>query len=297
MPELPEVETVCRTIEPLLRGRAFVGFELSWPRTLAHPDPSTFTTSIVGHRIIAVSRRAKLILIHLDDDSAISVHLRMTGQLRVLGVDDIPQPSSEAYLRASFALDDGTSLDFSDVRKFGRIKYSTSTELDDLNLAYGVEPLTAEFTAARRHALLRSRSRSINALLLDQTIVAGLGNIYVDEALFQSGIHPLTKSDQISTRKSARLRDAIVDILNGSISRHGTTLRDYRSGLGDEGSNQSFLRIYGLKAGHPCTVCSTPVERCVIAQRGTVFCPRCQPKPRRACTRRQSVPLPRDRPD
>lgn len=294
MPELPEVETVCRTIHPLLCGRSIAGVELTWPRTLAMIDPATLQRSIFGKTIVDVTRRAKLIILMLDDGSAVSVHLRMTGELLISAAGTVPDPSREKYLRASFALDDRSVLDFYDVRKFGRISYLTPDLLQAVDAAYGIEPLTPAFTGAALHSLLTSRAKAAKSFLLDQTLIAGLGNIYVDEALFKAGIHPLTRSNEISPERANLLRDAIVEILANSIARHGTTLRDYRSGLGAEGGFRPHLRIYGFKAGQPCTACATPVERFVIAQRGTVACPTCQPMPQRADTQHRSVAQPPD---
>lgn len=275
MPELPEVETVCRTLAPHITGRAIVAFEFNWPKTLGHPDPETFGRGVLQVPISAVTRRAKYILLHLETGSAITVHLRMTGQL--LHVPAGEARENDPYERAGFLLNDGSSLSFSDIRKFGRITWLTPGELERFSSLLGVEPLSESFTPAWLQENLRSRQRQIKPLLLDQTFIAGLGNIYVDESLFIAGIHPLTRSNQIPEDRAKRLHSAIVETLSEAISRQGTTLRNYRTGLGEEGENQHFLRIYGAKAGSPCSECGTPVERFIVGQRGTVFCPTCQP--------------------
>jgi formamidopyrimidine-DNA glycosylase len=277
MPELPEVETVRRTLAPLLTKRTITAFELHWPRTLNDIDPGEFRRHLVDRSISGVNRRGKLIIFEMEDGWRVTVHLRMTGELLAVPRHASPDSSRSRHLRASFKLDDETLLAFYDVRKFGRISLLSPSSFAVLDTMLGIEPLSPEFTDHRLFAILSSRNRSIKPLLLDQSLIAGLGNIYVDEALFRSGIHPTTRSSALSLEDAGRLRNAIVDILNVAVSRRGTTIRDYRSGLGDQGQNQSYLRIYGLRAGSPCTACSTPVVRITVGQRGTVYCPRCQP--------------------
>lgn len=279
MPELPEVETVRRTLRPLLQGRMLSGFDLYWDRTLVDMTAGEFARHVAGSTILDVNRRGKLVILELNREVRISVHLRMTGELLVVTRDGTVDSSRERHLRASFALDDGSTLLFYDIRKFGRIAYLTPQQYERLNADLGVEPLSAEFTDDVLTRILQTRARSIKPLLLDQTVVAGLGNIYVDEALFASRIHPLTKANMIADHQARTLRHAIVEILASSVDRHGTTLRNYRSGTGEQGENQAHLRIYGLKRGEPCATCSTPVERLVVGQRATVFCPSCQPVP------------------
>jgi formamidopyrimidine-DNA glycosylase len=279
VPELPEVETVCRTLAPLLIGKAFSSFELSWPRTLSRPDLTTFLDAIRGQHILAVERRAKLITMRLENNGMLTVHLRMTGELRWRGsgstqVDLDPRAD---YLRAAFLLDDGSELLFYDVRKFGRIAFLTAAQAEEMERAYGIEPLDPSFTPEWLHQNLNRRKRQLKPLLLDQTFIAGLGNIYVDEALFASGLHPLTRSDQVTPDQAERLHAAIVSTLAGALLRRGTTLRDYRSGLGEQGENRGMLQVYGSKSGTPCPRCGKGLERLVVGQRGSVFCPNCQP--------------------
>lgn len=278
MPELPEVETVCRTLAPVLIGRELATSEILWPRTLAHPDPGEFLRSIGGQTIIGVDRRGKLVLLRLESSATISVHLRMTGELlfRPAGAE----PGDDArrtHLRAAFLFIDGSELLFYDTRKFGRISYLTPGQVEELDTALGIEPLSEAFTADWLAEALNQRKRQIKPLLLDQTFIAGLGNIYVDEALYIAGLHPLTRSDLVTGEQATGLRDAIVETLTGAINRRGTTLRDYRSGLGESGSNRPRLLIYGSKPGSPCGRCGAPLQRLVVGQRGSIFCPRCQP--------------------
>lgn len=278
MPELPEVETVCRTLDPVITGKQFATFELLWPRTLSHPDPGELLQSVTGQAIVGVERRAKFIVIRLTSDGVITVHLRMTGELlfRPSGSESA-QEGRAPYLRAAFLFEDGSELLFYDVRKFGRITYLTPGQFLELDQSLGVEPLSEAFTAEWLAQALGHRKRQLKPLLLDQTFIAGLGNIYVDESLYLAGLHPLTRSDAVSMERAEKLQAAIVATLRGAIERRGTTLRDYRSGLGESGENQPRLVIYGKKPGAPCARCGMALERLVIGQRGSIFCPSCQP--------------------
>lgn len=277
MPELPEVETVCRTLSPVIVGRSIEHFELFWPRTLAQPDLTAFRASTVGKYINSVSRRAKLIVLRLSDNGYITIHLRMTGELLYSDGDQDADPAGVPYRRAAFLLNEDSRLDFFDIRKFGRIAYYTSSGFEELDRSYGIEPLGSAFTANWLFENLSSRRRQLKPLLLDQTFIAGLGNIYVDEALYKAQLHPLTPSSAVNRSQATALHDAIVLTLESALTHRGTTLRNYRSGLGEAGQNQQRLLIYGKKPGTPCPVCDTPLERLVVGQRGSIFCPTCQP--------------------
>ena len=277
MPELPEVETVCRTLAPVVTGRTIESFELLWPRTVGAHDPTDFTSRIGGRRIVEVRRRAKLIVFQLDDGSAMTVHLRMTGELLWLASDKTPDANRLPYLRAEFLLDDGSGILFFDTRKFGRITHLRPVDLELMDSSFGIEPLAAEFTTEWLHSHLTNRHRQLKPLLLDQSFVAGLGNIYVDEALFAAGLHPLTRSHLVTRRQADQLRAAVVGVLRGALVRRGTTLRDYRSGLGERGDNASHLQVYGQKPGSPCPRCGTGLNRLIVGQRGSIYCPVCQP--------------------
>lgn len=278
MPELPEVETVCRTLRPLVTDRTINSCTILWPRTVAPQDEGWFQEAVVGHVITSVERRAKFIVLQLQAGSVLTVHLRMTGELLYQPSDQAPPDKARApYLRAEFGFDNDDRLLFYDTRKFGRIQLLDDSEWHDQDADLGVEPLSEEFTPALLRSMLRSRRRQLKPLLLDQTVIAGLGNIYVDEALFLARLNPLQLSHQVSARKAGHLHAAIVEVLTNAIHHRGTTLRDYRGGMGQRGENQSRLLIYGSKDGAPCPRCRRPVRHVFVGQRGTSYCPRCQP--------------------
>lgn len=277
MPELPEVETVVRTLRPLLVGRTITGFQLFWPRTLQASDAEEFRLRTYGEVIVGVDRRAKYIVLTLTNGERITVHLRMTGELLFVASPIDQAPAHRApYLRAEVDFDGGASLLFYDTRKFGRVRLLTAEEWIAFDEALGIEPLATEFTSAALRGILKDRRRQMKPLLLDQTVIAGLGNIYVDESLFLARINPLQPSDLVSRPKADALHAAIVSVLQEAVADSGTTLRDYRGGAGQVGEHQFKLQIYGSAADHPCPRCGAGLQRAVVGQRGTVFCPRCQ---------------------
>ena len=276
MPELPEVETLRRTIDAVLPGRMILRVQVLWARTVEPLTPAEFNARVAGRTMVGTDRAGKLLILELDDGGALTVHLRMTGELlfrpdRTLARDGAREP----YLRAVFDLSGNSELCFYDTRKFGRVGYSPPGNRKDLVARWGVEPLGTAFTIDRLSSLL-ARKRTIKPLLLDQSVVAGLGNIYVDEALFRAGIHPLRRASSLTGDEVERLHGSIITVLRDAIEHRGTTFRDYRSGLGDAGENQHRLQVYG-RANAPCVSCGTLLERLVVAQRGTVHCPLCQP--------------------
>ncbi|MEI2617229.1 MAG: bifunctional DNA-formamidopyrimidine glycosylase/DNA-(apurinic or apyrimidinic site) lyase [Thermomicrobiales bacterium] len=277
MPELPEVETIRRTLEPLLTGKRIQSFELLWARTLAFPALTDARHSMIGTTIAGVRRRGKLVVLELDSGDLITIHLRMTGELLYRDAGILPRATErEPYLRAIFGLSPCAELLFYDTRKFGRISLYTRETSASLDTTLGIEPLDAGFTTAALAIILR-RERRLKSLLLDQHLIAGLGNIYVDEALFAARLHPLRPANTLGESEVAELRTAIVDVLSTAIAGHGTTLRDYRSGLGEPGTNQHRLHVYGKPAGSPCSRCGAPLARISVDQRSTTFCPECQP--------------------
>jgi formamidopyrimidine-DNA glycosylase len=271
MPELPEVETVASDLRGQIIGRCFREAHILWSRTLAAPQESQLEDRLAGRCVIDVGRRGKYILIHLDDGQTLIVHLRMTGRLAV--VDGNSPLLEDKHLRAWFGLKDGAALTFTDSRKFGRIWLVQ--DIDEVTGKLGPEPLAWDLEMEAFAARLRRRKVAIKALLLDQTAVAGVGNIYADEALHRAGIHPLRKSSTLSTDELARLYASLREVLNEAIHERGTLLRDYRTPYGEDGYFQNHLRVYG-KYGRPCPQCGAPIERIRVTQRSTHFCPRCQ---------------------
>ncbi len=266
MPELPEAETVRRTLASVVEGRTIAAVSFPWPRTCVG-DPDATRARLAGQRIKRLERYGKYLLFRLrrdSRDSLLVVHLRMTGSLIVNG-------TSGKHTRASMTLDDGTGVMFQDVRKFGRWQWTE--RLPARLAALGPEPL--EIDVGTFAARLRSRRARLKALLLDQEFVRGLGNIYADEALFRARLHPLRRGAEVGLRKARDLHGAIQAVLRDAIEAGGASIRDYRDSLGAEGGFQHEIRIYG-RDGEPCVTCGTRVRRVLVAQRSTCFCPRCQ---------------------
>ena len=268
MPELPEVETAVRQLRPKLVGVAITGFDSYWHKVTAPSSAAAFGKKVVGRTITGVRRRAKFILLHLDE-GLIHIHLRMTGRL-FAGPRDLPR---HRHLRARFNLSGDSGLYFTDARKFGRIGYAPS--LETLEERLGPEPLEQAFTAGRLHQMLRSRNRQIKPLLLDQSFIAGLGNIYVDEALHMARVHPLTSSGRVSKPKAHKLHAAIRDILTAAIDSRGTTIMSYADSNGEAGGYAIELKVFG-REGEACHNCGATVVKTWVGQRGTHFCPSCQ---------------------
>jgi formamidopyrimidine-DNA glycosylase len=277
MPELPEVETIARALKhggrggPALLDRRIRVARLLWARTLATPAPRSFHARIRGQVIRTISRRGKFLRLGLDRD-VLLFHLRMTGDVVALAPGD-PRPP---YCRLLLTCADGARLAFDDARKFGRVWLVADERevLDDL----GPEPLDPGFRAEHLYRGLHARRRLLKPLLLDQTFLAGLGNIYTDEALHRAGLHPLTPSDVLTREQATLLWRSIRRTLRTGIRRNGTTIDwAYRGG-----DFQTQLRAYG-RTGLPCPACGAPIERLLVGQRGTHICPKCQPWPAHTC--------------
>jgi formamidopyrimidine-DNA glycosylase len=264
MPELPEVETNIRTLRPALIGKTILSADLRWNRTLVSPAPMKFQKVIRGQRIQEIFRRAKFLDIKLSISHLI-IHLRMSGDLLVIlgGY----QPAT--HDRLILSLTDDIKLVFSDPRKFGRVWLVDDPRVIFQNL--GPEPLSDEFTAARLHAALHTQHRQLKGLLLNQSFLAGLGNIYTDEALHMARLHPLTPSDTVTVEQAENLWMAIRHVLEEGIHRNGASIDWVYRG----GDFQNHFRVYG-RQGETCPVCGTEIERIVIGQRGTHICPQCQ---------------------
>lgn len=274
MPELPEVETVRRDLDRLIVGSTIVDVVFGdFTGSIAHPAPDIFEETLRGRRIVGTGRRGKYLLLRLDSADVIAVHLRMTGHLHVVAAGE----PWHKHLHLAMLLDDGRELRFADTRKFGRIWLLTPPEVEDLNERIGPEPLDPALTPEDFHDRMRQRSRAIKPLLMDQAFLAGIGNIYADETLYEAHIHPLRAASSLTRPEADSLLNAIRQILQNAIDLGGTTVRNYRNGEGEPGGNQERLQIYQLSEGDPCPRCGTPINRIVVAQRGTRFCATCQP--------------------
>lgn len=269
---MPEVETVVRSLRQPLIGRRIEGMWYDWEKTIATPDPLQFADRVTGQRVKDVQRRAKYIVVQLDADYLL-VHLKMTGRLYV--TDMTAQHDADRWVHVRFALDEDRELRFSDARKFGRV-YLTDT-LDDITGALGPEPLSDDFTPDVLNEQISRRTRIIKSLLLDQSFVAGIGNIYADEALFRAGIHPLRSADSLKPAEINALHTGIQDALNAGIQNEGASINWYRKPDGTRGSAQDRFLVYG-REGLPCLECGTPITKIRVGQRGTHYCPNCQIK-------------------
>ncbi|GIV78547.1 MAG: formamidopyrimidine-DNA glycosylase [Litorilinea sp.] len=275
MPELPEVETYLRELEPTLTGRRVTAVQVFWPRTIATPSVDAFCQGMGGQVFAHFGRRGKFMLLGLAGGDTLIVHLRMTGRLHLEPASTGPSPHTHVVM----ALDDGRALHYTDTRKFGRLWLVSDPETVLGHL--GPEPLDTDFTAAYLAGRLAGRRASIKALLLDQGVVAGVGNIYADEALFLAGIHPARPAGSLAPAEVERLCGAVTSVLQQAIERQGSSLGDspwqnYRRPNGQPGSFQDEHKVF-QRTGQPCVRCGQPIQRMVIAQRGTHFCPHCQP--------------------
>jgi formamidopyrimidine-DNA glycosylase len=282
MPELPEVETVARDLRGLVVGARIVGADVAWPRTLRHGTPASFAAAVAGRAITDVGRRGKQVVIALSGDAALTVHLKMTGQLFVVPGTAAPDP----YVRLALVFEDGRELRFRDIRKFGRVGFyvrdnATGTLVEpsggDPFGATGPEPLDPQFTLRRFRARLRSRRGRLKPLIVDQSFIAGVGNIYADEALWLARLHPLRRAVTLRPADERRLYLAIREILGTAVERRGSSIDDYTAPEGD-GSMQERLAVY-QRAGADCLRCGRPLRRIVVGGRATHFCSWCQRLP------------------
>lgn len=281
MPELPEVETIVRALTnggregPPIVNRVIARGEIFWDRSLAIPGPAEFLTRLPGRRIAAVRRRGKFIWLDLETESLL-IHLRMSGDLRVLpqhAANGTPRPLA-AHDRLALDFEDDLSLVFSDPRKFGRVWLTRDAQ--QVLGGLGPEPFDPALTPAEFYRMLTERRRQLKPLLLDQSFLAGLGNIYTDEALHLARLHPLRLSDQLSAADAELLLAAIRAVLNDGIRRNGASIDWMYRG----GDFQNQFRVYG-RTGQACPTCGAEIQRIVVGQRGTHTCPICQPVPLR----------------
>jgi formamidopyrimidine-DNA glycosylase len=270
MPELPEVETIRAAIEPLLVGRRIEQAELLDERLTRPEPPEAVAQQLVGERVAAVDRRGKYLLLRFASGRVLLIHLRMTGGFRSGLLEEQP------HLRAVLELDDGSRLAYRDVRRFGTWLLLDAEDVDPyLGDRLGEEPLGRAFTADALARALAGRRAPIKAAILDQRKVAGLGNIYADEALWRARIHPRRPAGSLDAGEAARLHRGIREALRLGLARQGATLRDYAGPDGASGSMQKEFKVYG-RAGEPCERCGTPIEKTRVAGRGTWYCPTCQ---------------------
>jgi formamidopyrimidine-DNA glycosylase len=293
MPELPEVETVRRQLEPEVVGRRIDHAEVLDERwTRPHP-PAAVEAALAGRAIEAVDRRGKYLIVRLDDGAALVMHLRMTGNLllRAAGAEataDLMEPErlggprlydshpEARYLRARIALDDGTEVWFSDARRFGHGVVLAADEIEPYFAArLGIEPLSDELTPEGLCALAAGRRAPLKSFLLNQSGIAGIGNIYADEALFRARLHPLSPAGSMRLEHCEELRDGIVAALELALEKRGSSIDDYRDARGERGSMQDEFLVHA-REGEPCPRCGEEVRRVVVSGRSTYFCPNCQ---------------------
>lgn len=273
MPELPEVETVRRRLASALEGRRFERVEIGDARLVRPYEPDAVAAELDGERVSAVDRRGKYLIVRFESGRDLLIHLRMTGSLRHAPGESL---EDDPYRRAVVRLDDGSDVAYRDVRRFGTWLLLPPGELDAyLAARLGPEPLARSFTVAVLDARLAGRRAPLKAALLDQRTVAGLGNIYVDEALWRARLHPRRPAGGLDGDELRRLHRGIRRVLELGIARQGATLRDYATPDGASGSMQDEFNVYG-RAGEPCPRCGTPIERNVLGGRGTWTCPACQ---------------------
>ena len=295
MPELPEVETIVADLRPHLIGRTIVRCELHFPTIVRHPEPEVFIDSVLGLRITAVGRRGKYILIRSDGDVLLVVHLGMTGQLRLVDASTPLAPHTHAV----FDLDEpgggippqggapgiassrrnplGRQLRYRDPRRFGRLLLGTEAVLlaSGAMPRLGPEPIDPDFGADDLHARFRKRRAKLKAILLDQTTIAGVGNIYADESLHKAGLRPDRLAGSLSRKSVRRLHESLKESLQTAIENRGSSVDTYRDAWGEIGGQQEKLLVYG-RAGEPCFTCGRPLSLVRIGGRSTVFCRRCQ---------------------
>jgi formamidopyrimidine-DNA glycosylase len=268
MPELPEVETIRNELIPHVVGRRITGIELYWERAVLKPPVDEFRHRVEGQEIKGISRRGKYLLFHLGSGQVLILHLRMTGSLLL-----DPAPSRNRYTRAIIRVD-GDSIHFRDPRKFGVMWLADS--VDELDSRLGLEPLGDEFTTEALSGILHNRQAPVKALLLEQSLIAGLGNMYADEALYAARIHPLRSGGSLTRDEVEMLHYAIREVLTEAIGSRGASVQDYFRPGGEPGTAHYAFKVAHRRKGQ-CPRCGAPIERIAVRNRGTYFCPCCQP--------------------
>ena len=298
MPELPEVETVCRQLDPELAGGKIERLEVLDARWCRPQPPAELEAAVAGATIEGLGRRGKYLLLALDGERTLVMHLRMTGNLVLVEGTAKLDPSegrrlyenerstSERHLRARFELDDGREVWFTDPRRFGEAFLIDDADLEARFERLGVEPLSEAFTAEALGAMAAGRTVPLKSFLLDQSGVAGVGNIYADEALFRARLHPLSPAGSMKPEHLEALRDAIVAALEAGIDGGGASIDDYRDGRGEKGTMQDEFLVH-TRVGEPCPRCDGTIVRIVVSGRSTYYCPGCQVRLRRRPRRRR----------
>ncbi len=274
MPELPEVQTICAYLAEKAEGKTIERVHVWLPRMLKCCSAELFCKKVAGRKIERISRKGKYITLSLSGEVYVIIHLRMTGRLIYEGAG---QETEERYERIRFSLTDQSAIIFGDTRTLGVVYLMESLQHTGIATfdEMGVDPLEDAFTPQRLGELMRGHRANIKAFLLNQKNIGGLGNIYADEALFLSGIHPFRRCSSLREEEVRRLHQAIRDCLRQSLEAGGTSFRDYRNGSGERGKNQELLNVYGRK-GKRCLACGSLIEYDKISGRGTHYCPRCQ---------------------
>ena len=267
MPELPEVETIRNELVPYIVGRIVTDIEINDPRLIVRPAPDVFKQKVVGRKITGIGRRGKYLIFRLSDDTIVIMHLRMTGSL-LLNPENV-----DRYIRAKFRFDNGNELFFIDRRRLG-VMWLVEGQQGDIPKT-GLEPLSNEFNAGELQKMLRGRKAPIKAVLLDQTLVAGIGNMYADEALFMARIHPLRKAGALSRIEIEQLHNAIVTTLKAAIGNKGASIDTYSRPGGEPGTAHYQFKV-AHRRGSTCYICGTGIQRTVVRNRGSYFCPGCQ---------------------
>lgn len=274
MPELPEVEVICRQLNTKICGKKIAAVDVLLARMLRNNDAMVLN-KLIGDCFEKVERHGKYIFIETMKKQVLLVHLRMTGRLIY---HDVNKDNEERYERLRFTFVDNSYLTYGDTRTLGAVYYFENKEAIDIPgyLALGIEPLSDEFTAKACYDLTKNSKMNIKAFLLNQKYITGLGNIYVDESLFASHINPKRRANSLSAKEAERLQQEIRRLLSASIEHGGTTFRDYKNSDGEVGNNQKYLKVYG-RGGENCLVCNNELSVATIGGRTTVFCSKCQP--------------------
>ncbi len=290
MPELPEVETIKNDLEKKIVGTKIVSADALWPDIVKDIPFEVFSRQVQGAEIINVSRRAKNLIIKLSGGLNLLIHLKMTGHFMIAedsaeiseegkwlktGNPNLKEDRQNQFIRIVFHLDNGKILAMSDMRKFAYIKLVDDKELNDFLDGYGPEPFSPEFTEEKLASIFKSKNIAAKKVLMDQSLIAGIGNIYADEILWASRVHPLSVSSKLSDKDTKEIYKNIKKVLKLAIERRGTSTSDFRDTDGKKGSYGDLRNVY-RRTDLPCPMCGGPVERITVGGRGTHFCPRCQ---------------------